>query len=150
MLRLVTPLQQFCSACGRQVTGEDIDYPDLVQWGKEWKEAKAKGEPRPPFPGPAVTKCCRALPIHPPIPNILPPLPPPSGIHRVESPDFIGMLRLCRVLSKSPRSIRAYLRLDIIPNLFGPGVYYIDVKATRFLEKLRELGLEPPHWPLID
>lgn len=139
--RLVTPLQEFCSACGGQVSGKGIDYPDLLKWARERKEAKAKGIPGPPFPGPALTKCCRALPVFPPIPDIMPPLPTQSGVHRVESPDFIGMLRLCNAIGKSPHSIKAYLRLDVIPHLFGPAVYYIDVKARYFLERLKEFGL---------
>lgn len=131
-------LGPYCSKCGKQLGLDEVIYPDLSKWAKEYKEAKDKGLIPPVFPGPAVSTCCSAPVIYPPSPEIdVPPLE--LGATRVETPDFSAMLRLCYAIEKSPFSIKAYLRLDIIPSLFGPKVYFIDVKAKYFKERIKEI-----------
>jgi len=128
--------RQYCSKCGRVLERGDVFYADLDKWRKEYREAKAKGEPTPPLPESGYTKCCHADPIWPPAPD---PVPPPLAPNeRIESTDFGAMIKLCNAIGKSPKSIKAYLRLDKIPSLFGPSVYFIDVKAKRFMERLDE------------
>lgn len=130
--------QSHCTKCGKQLEQDEIIYPDTSKWAREYKEAKEKGLTPPVFPGPAVSTCCSAFTIYPPTPEVLiPPLEP--GAMRVETPDFGAILRLCDVIGKSPFSIKAYLPLHITKDLFGPRVYFIDVKAKRFKERIKEI-----------
>lgn len=131
-------LGPYCSQCGKQLGPGEIIYPDLGKWAREYKEAKEKGLTPPVYPGPAVSTCCKAFTIHPPAPELeVPPIAP--DVTRVETPDFSAMLRLCNAIEKSPFSIKSYLRLDIIPDLFGPRAYFIDVKAKYFKERIKEI-----------
>ncbi len=128
----------YCTKCGKQLEQDEIIYPDLVKWSREYKEAKEKGLPLPACPGPAVSTCCNAFTIYPPSPEVLvPPLEP--GTTRIETPYFSAILRLCNAIEKSPFSIKAYLPLHITKDLFGPSIYFIDVKAKRFKERIREI-----------
>lgn len=128
--------QQYCSKCGKVLGRSDVFYADLDEWKKEYREARTKGVPTPPLPESGYTKCCHAETIWPPAPELSPPTLAPSG-ERIESTDFGAMVRLCDAISKSPKSIKAYLRLDKVPSLFGPSVYFIDIKARRFIERSR-------------
>lgn len=135
-------LGPYCSKCGTQLGIGEVIYPDLDKWAKEYKEAKDKGLVPPVFPGPAVSTCCNVPVVYPPSPEAAPGLGAPSfapGVTRVETPDFGAMLKLCYAIEKSPFSIKAYLPFDIVPSLFGPGIYFIDVKAKRFKDKIREI-----------
>lgn len=131
-------LQPYCSKCGEQLKPGEVIYPDLRKWAREYDEAKVRGLPLPICPGLGVSTCCNVPVIHSPSPEIEIPLLAP-GITRVETPNFGAMLKLCYAIGKSPFSIEAYLRLDIVPSLFGPKVYFIDVKAKRFKDKIKEI-----------
>lgn len=128
----------YCSKCGKELKPGEVIYPDLRKWAREYDEAKARGLSLPACPGPAVSTCCNVPVVHSPSPELeVPPIAP--NVTRVETPDFSAMLRLCYAIEKSPFSIKSYLRLDIIPDLFGPRVYFIDVKAKRFKDRIKEI-----------
>lgn len=140
-LGTVRGYHQYCSKCGNVLGPDDIVFSDLQKWAKEYDEAKGLGLKLPEPPEPAKTKCCGARPIYPPIPALdIPPILP--DVRRVESPDFVSLIKLCNAIGKSPHAIWAYLRLDIVPSLFGPAMYFIDVKADYFKERLDEFLLE--------
>jgi len=133
--------QQFCSKCGSKIKSDDIIYSDLQKWAKEYDEAKREGLSLPEPPIPAITRCCGVPPINLPVPALeIPPILP--DVRRVESLNFGALIRLCNAISKSPNTIWAYQRLDIIPSLFGPSIFFIDIKAEYFKERVDQFLLE--------
>lgn len=139
----------YCSKCGRILYQDEIIYPDMGKWAREYREAKDKGLVPPPFPGPAVSTCCNTFTIYPPLPDEIEAPSLALGATRVETPDFGAMLRLCYAIGKSPFSIKKYLPLHITKDLFGPGVYFIDVKAKHFKERIKEIMPTIPS-PMIE